>query len=196
MIFCKIFNHFYRRSRNYLESITILFRFLLNFSGRKFVSLENYPDFVAQLHKTENLKILRYFSKSIWKFSKYLEFFSIFVRKNRFFLPNCWKFWKLDSFSNFDSGAWRSDPQGVWSGSPGGVGSKCGIVNLPIVCFLLQFFGPPLGVSDFRTLQRVSTPLCPCMVSGVTTRGCQVQGDIQGVPRKHYFWTFGDIWNK
>ena len=39
-----------------------------------------------------------------------------------------------------------------------GVGSKMGSVNLPIVFFL--FFAPPprWGVSNFRTLQGVSTP--------------------------------------
>ena len=53
-------------------------------------------------------------------------------------------------------------PGGCDRGRQGGVGSKRGSVNLPIVFFLLQFFCLPLGVSDFRTLQMgVNPPSSP-----------------------------------
>ena len=59
----------------------------------------------------------------------------------------------------------RLDPQGGCDrGRQRGVGSKRGSVNLPIMFFLLQFFGPLWGVSDFRTLQGVSTPHNPTPV--------------------------------
>ena len=71
--------------------------------------------------------------------------------------------------------AWAcSDPQGVWSGSPVGVGSKRGSVNLPIVFSISIFrppargcliFGPSRGCLPPDGRQGVSTPCAHVWVS-------------------------------